>query len=96
MEKKNRIRGNHAHKRCSQCFVPIFGKMILTIKTPTIEKKITLDSRSKIAVLVPPKYWCSLKFIQKNSILMVVCDQYYDIADYLKTFMNYEKYLKKK
>ena len=30
--KKNKIRGNHAHKKCSQLFVPIFGKFILDIK----------------------------------------------------------------
>ena len=41
--KKNKIRGNHAHKKCSQVFIPILGKLILNIKTPNNEKKITLN-----------------------------------------------------
>ena len=37
---KNKIRGNHAHKKCSQFFVPILGKFILEIKTPSTKKRI--------------------------------------------------------
>ena len=93
--KKNKIRGNHAHKKCSQFFIPVLGKFILEIKTPSAKKKMVLNHLSKIAVLVPPKYWCGVKFIGKNSILMVACDQYYDFNDYLETFDEYKKYLKK-
>ena len=93
--KKNKIRGEHAHKKCSQFFIPIHGKVILNIKTPTAKKRIILSRLLKNAVLVPPKYWCGVKFIGKNSILMVACDQYYDFNDYLETFDKYKKYLKK-
>ena len=94
--KKNKIRGQHAHKKCSQLFIPIQGKMILKILTPQSKKTIQLNTSSKNAVLVPPKYWCDVKFINKNSILMVACDKYYQINDYLKNFTEYKKYLKKK
>ena len=94
--KKNKIRGEHAHKKCSQFFVPIHGKIILNIKTPKIKKKILLKHSSKIAVLAPPKYWCGVKFISKNSILMVICDKYYSFNDYLESFDDYKKYLNKK
>ena len=93
--KKNKIRGDHAHKKCSQFFIPIFGKVILDIKTPKMKKKIVLNHLSKIAVLVPPKYWCSIKFTNKNSILMVVCDKNYDFDDYLESYDDYIKYLRK-
>ena len=94
--KKNKVRGNHAHKKCSQFFFAISGKVILNIKTLTTKKKIVLNHLSKIAVLVPPKYWCNVKFVNKNSILMVACDQYYNFNDYLETFDIYKKYLAKK
>ena len=94
--KKNKIRGQHAHKKCSQLFIPIQGKMILKILTPQSKKTIQLNTSSKNAVLVPPKYWCDVKFINKNSILMVACDKYYQINDYLKNFTEYKKYLIKK
>ena len=59
-------------------------------------KKIALNHLSKIAVLVPPKYWCNIKFMNKNSILMVACDHEYDVNDYIKNFIDYKKYLGKK
>ena len=90
------VRGNHAHKKCSQLFIPVLGEFALEIKTSNMKKKIMLNHLSKIAVLVPPKYWCSIKFIKKNSILMVACDQHYNVNDYLKNFNVYKKYLRKK
>ena len=66
--KKNKIRGNHAHKKCSQFFVPINGNASLTIRTDKTQKKILLKQASKKAILIPPNYWCSVKFFNKNSI----------------------------
>ena len=93
--KKNKTRGEHAHKKCSQFFISIFGKINLYIETPNTKKKIVLSHLSKTGILVPPKYWCSIKFIKNNSILMVACDQYYKTSDYLENFRDYKKYLKK-
>ena len=94
--KKNKIRGEHAHKKCCQFFIPIHGKMALTIETPNSKKSITLSHFSKTTILVTPKYWCSLKFLEKNYILMVACDKYYDAYDYLESFDKYKEYLSKK
>jgi len=94
--KKNKVRGDHAHKKCTQFFFPIYGRILLNIKTPNSNKSIKLSHSSNTAVLVPPKYWCGVKSIDKNSIVMVVCDKLYDYKDYLHTFTEYEKYLKKK
>ena len=93
---KNKIRGDHAHKKCSQLFMPVSGKMILNIKTPYLKKKILIGKDSKHAILVPPKYWCSIKFHEKNSILMVACNKHYEVNDYLESFKEYKEYLGKK
>ena len=93
---KNKMRGHHAHKKCSQFFMAISGKMILKIKTPFLEKNFLMEKNSKHAILVPPKYWCSVKFIKKKSILMVMNDRYYEFSDYLETFDEYKKHLLKK
>ena len=93
--KKNKIRGEHAHKKCSQFFIPVFGKFVLNIKTPKYEKKIELSHMNKEGILVPPRYWCGVKFLNENSILMVACDQYYNFKDYIESFKEYKQYLKK-
>ena len=93
---KNKIRGDHAHKKCSQLFMALSGKIILNIRTPNSKKSISIGQNSKYAILVPPKYWCSVKFVKKNSILMVMTDRYYEFKDYIETFKEYKKYLLKK
>lgn len=94
--KKNKLRGDHAHKKCSQLFIPIVGKILLEIKTIKIKKKIILNNSSKFGILVPPGYWCKVKFFNNNSILMVGCDKYYDPKDYINNFKTYKKLFKKK
>ena len=94
--KKNKIRGEHAHKKCTQFFIPIQGKMNLIVETPNNKKSIILSRTSKNTLLVPPKYWCSIKFLEKNSILMVACDKHYEVDDYLESFKEYKEYLGKK
>ena len=94
LEKK--VRGDHAHKKCSQLFIALSGKMILNVKTPNNKKKFIMGKNLKYGILVPPKYWCSVKFIKKNSILMVMNDRKYEFNDYLETFDEYKKYLLKK
>ena len=94
--KKNKIRGNHAHKKCSQFFIPIYGNAVLTIKTNKKVKKIPLKRSTFNAVLIPPNYWCSIKFLNQNSIIMVACDRFYETNDYIKNFNLYLKHLRKK
>ena len=93
--KKTKIRGDHAHKKCSQFFFLISGKAILNIRTPNTKKSIKLNQSSNTAILVPPKYWCGIKFINKNSVVMVICDKIYDYKDYLHTYAEYRKFIKK-
>ena len=95
-DKKNKIRGNHAHKKCSQFFLPVVGKFELRVKNIKKDKKIFLKDTAEKGVLVPPKYWVSVKFLTKNSSLMVVCDQLYNANDYIRNFNEYKNNLRKK
>lgn len=92
---KNKRRGDHAHKKCSQIFIPILGKTELKIKSLTMSKKIILNHKKSTAVLIPPKYWCGLNFINSNTIVMVICDYNYDFNDYIEKFSEYKKYMKR-
>ena len=92
---KNFIRGNHAHKKCSQLLVPVLGKIEVTFENK--QKKVTkiLDHKFKKGHLVKPKTWCKLKFLTNNSILMVFCDQEYQFNDYIEKYKDFLKIIKK-
>ena len=93
---KNKTRGDHAHKKCSQLFMAVSGKIVIEVKNLNSKKRFIIGKNSKYAILVPPKYWCSVKFLEKNSVLMVMNDRYYEFKDYLETFSEFENYLLKK
>ena len=89
--KKNFTRGDHAHQKCKQFLVPIFGKMVVEYENRFKKFKNILDYKNKKGLLLNPKTWCKIKFKTNNCILMVFCDREYEFKDYIE---NYESFLK--
>ena len=94
--KKNHYRGDHAHKKCKQLFIPVSGSISLIMKTNNKEEIVTLDSKNDKAILVPNLVWCRLKFLTKNSIVLVACDRKYEFKDYIDNYTNFKKIEKNK
>lgn len=93
---KNFIRGNHAHKKCSQFIVPIFGKMEINCENSEGKIKKILSYKKKNGYLLKPKTWCKIKFLTNNSIVMVFCDYEYQFNDYIENYKKFLKIIKKK
>ena len=91
---KGAIRGQHAHKKCRQILYCLYGKIEITILSEIRKKKIILSKSSK-AVLIPKMTWVKLKFLKKNSLCIVICDQYFLEKDYIRSFDLYKKLIKK-
>ena len=89
--KKNSFRGDHAHKKCKQLFIPISGKVELIIKKDSKENKFSLCPEKNQAILIPNLYWCSLKFITSNAVIMVACDRKYEFNDYIEKYSDFIK-----
>ena len=89
--KKNYYRGDHAHKKCKQLFIPISGKIALFVKKNGKDKKIILDSKNNEGILVPNLYWCRLKFMTSNGIVMIICDREYEFQDYIEKYSEFKK-----
>ena len=94
--KKNKYRGDHAHKRCKQLFIPVSGNIALIMKKNDKKKTIVLNSKNNRAFLVPNLIWCRLKFLTKNAIVLVVCDRKYEFNDYIGNYTNFKKIEKSK
>ena len=94
--KKNSFRGDHAHKKCKQLFIPISGKVELIIKKDNKENKFSLCPEKNQAILIPNLYWCSLKFMTSNAVIMVACDRKYEFNDYIEKYSDFIKIEKNK
>ena len=93
--KKNYIRGDHAHKKCSQFLFPVLGKIKINCISKKERKVIALDYKKKEGYLLKPKTWCKIKFLTKNAILMVACDMEYEFKDYIENYHDFLKILRR-
>lgn len=93
--KKKYKRGDHAHKKCSQLFIPLMGKIKINMKYKNTEKSITLNYNKTKALLVPPKIWSSVEFLKNNSVVLVLTDYEYDFKDYIETYKEFIAFQKR-
>jgi len=93
--KKNSKRADHAHHKCSQYLIPIFGSIDVKYenKKGTFKKKLSFKKRE--GLLLKPKTWCNIKFNSKNSKLMVLCDREYEYFDYIEYYEDFLKIIGK-
>ncbi len=86
--KSAEIRGDHAHRRCSQYFVRTAGNVEIYCWDGSHDVKFHLDSLSQ-ALLVPPGIWVKLVMSELSSI-SVLTDRLYEESDYLN---NQEEFI---
>ena len=88
--KKNHIRADHAHYKCSQFLITLSGTIIVNYENKKSKFKKILSVKKNNYLMLKPKTWCKIKFNSSNSKLMVFCDKEYDPSDYIR---NYKKFL---
>ena len=93
--KKKYKRGDHAHKKCSQVFIPIKGKIKINMKYRKTEKSVLLNANRSRSLFVPPKIWNSVEFLNSNSLVLVLTDYEYDFKDYIETYKEFIAFQKR-
>ena len=86
------LRANHAHYKCNQIFIPLKGKVKINITT--ITKKIfnySISEKNKKYLFVPNYHWVKIRFIQRSSSILVLCDYKYDRKEYIHDFNKFLK-----
>ena len=94
--KENSFRGNHAHHKCSQFLVPLNGSINVEYENKKGKFKKKLSFKKNNYLLLKPKTWCRIHFINKNSKLLVFCDREYEFSDYIEEYKHFLKVINKK
>lgn len=92
---ENDIRGEHAHKECSQLLVCVNGKIKVTFDNGKEKGLILLEKMSE-GILIPPGTWAIQEYIDRNSVLMVLCDRVYDEHDYIRDYNEFKNWIQEK
>lgn len=67
------VRGNHAHRTCSQQLFVMSGSVTVN----------TLPMTAGGRFYLPPLTWTTLEHFSADAIVLVLCSEPYDAADYI-------------
>jgi len=82
------VRGEHAHRSCSQFIVCLTGHFSVEVSDGTATRTFELTQCSE-GLLVPPMIWAKETARRDESVLLVLCDEPFDEAEYLRDFDAY-------
>ena len=87
-------RGSHAHKKTSQIFVCLYGK--INIRCYDSEKsKIYNLTNQGLGLYIPPTIWYDTIYEEENNSILVFSDKNYMVEDYILEKDEFESFRKK-
>ncbi len=92
--KSNDVRGNHAHKKCTQLLICVGGKIRVNCDDGVTITKHLLNSMAN-GLLIPPGVWATQEYLSDDAVLMVLCDREYEQEDYIRDYSEFVGCIKK-
>ncbi len=84
------LRGDHAHKECNQALICMNGTCEVECRDGRASKVFRLTDPGTL-LYVPAMIWASERYETSDTVLVVLADQKYDNADYIR---EYDEYLR--
>jgi len=81
-------RGSHAHKKISQIFICLYGKIKIRCFDGHRTKIYNLKDQSK-GIFIPPTIWYDTLYEGLNNSIMVLADKKYNLKDYILSKKDY-------
>jgi acetyltransferase-like isoleucine patch superfamily enzyme len=91
----DKVRGEHAHKKCDQFFLAVNGALSIVLDNTTEACEVRLSSPS-IGLFMPAGIWGIQYKFSKDAVLAVYASEPYDAKDYIRTYDEYKEYVAEK
>ena len=85
------IRGQHAHRRCSQFLTCLSGSIEVVCDDGRQTTEFILD-HPNVGLLVPPGIWSQQTYRGPQAALSVLCDRRYEAADYIRDYTSFQAF----
>ena len=83
-----KVRGEHAHKKCHQFVLCLSGSCLFTIDDGIHQHQIELD-RPSLGLYIPPLTWAVHSRHTKNTQLAVFASHPYNPSDYIRNYQTF-------
>ena len=87
-------RGFHAHKALNQVAVAVTGSCEMVLDDGESKAAVLLNSPEK-GVLIGPGMWRVMRNFTPDCVLLVLADQHYDEADYIRDYDQFIDWIKR-
>ena len=85
------VRGQHAHKACSQFLTCPNGIVEIVCDDGTNKETFMLD-HPNTGLLIPPGIWAQQTYKTYGAVLTVLCDRLYEADDYIRDYKDFKEY----
>ena len=85
-----KVRGEHAHRKLHEILTCVHGRCHVMVDDGKIRQDFILDDPA-IALYVPPMIWSIQHKFTRDAILLVLCSDRYDGADYIRDYAEFRK-----
>jgi len=86
------VRGQHAHRVCSQFLVCASGRVDVCCDDGKVTMDFVLDN-PKVGLLIPSGVWAEQSYRTSGSVLTVLCDRPYEESDYIREYESFKRYI---
>jgi dTDP-4-dehydrorhamnose 3,5-epimerase-like enzyme len=86
-------RGFHAHKALNQVAVAVSGSCEMVLDDGESTVSVTLSSPN-LGVYIGPGIWHVMSDFTEDCVLLVLADQVYDEADYIRNYDEFKSWVK--
>ena len=90
---KNIVRGQHANKISRFVLINLVGECKIKVNDGKNEEIVILDKPHK-GVYLDKMVWKDMYDFSKDSVLLVISDNYYDSKEYIREFKDFKQYIK--
>ncbi|MGA9628091.1 MAG: WxcM-like domain-containing protein [Bryobacteraceae bacterium] len=82
------VRGEHAHRKLHQFLVCVQGQCHIVADDGRNRQEFALDSPA-LALSLPPMVWGIQYKFSQDAVLLVLCSEKYDSADYIRDYSEF-------
>jgi len=83
-------RGGHAHKKLRQSFICIAGKASVVLTDGSAREVANLKAGQ--AITIAPGLWRDIKPLSEGDSLLVVASDSFDENDYIRNFLEFQRW----
>jgi dTDP-4-dehydrorhamnose 3,5-epimerase-like enzyme len=92
VNRRGTVRGQHAHRGCSQLLIVIKGSVKVSLESCAGIQTEELKN-SSVGLLIPPMVWASQTFQNRSGKVLVLASEPYSEADYIRNKNEFDDLL---